>query len=103
MKIIKIIIISAIFHINLNAMPVRYTNETSFMKVMISSSEFSFNKISNKEYSINDRYHLASSFIKGGYLQIINKLKSYCSNEPILLEYVKLGNGKKMVINIAIP
>ncbi len=103
MKIIKILLVSALFQFSLSAMPVRYSNEISFMRVMISSSELSINRVSGNEYSINNRYHLASSFVKGEYNQIIKQLKNFKSNDPVLLEYVKIGNGKKMVVNIAVP
>jgi hypothetical protein len=87
-------------------MPIRFDNEIAFMKVMISSSEFEYIKVNTKEYSINSRYYLNSTFVKGAYYNIVKKLESFKQKEstkPILLEYVKIGDGKRMVTNIAIP
>jgi len=94
------------FNLKLYAMPVKYNNELSFLKVIISSSEFEYNKVSNKEYFINSRYYLNPSFVKGVFSNIAEKLEAFKvkeTNKPLLLEYITLGNGKKMVTNIAIP
>lgn len=91
---------------NINAMPIKYNTELSFLKVIISPTEFEYSKISNKEYSINSKYYLNSSFIRGVFNTVTEKLEAFKAKEaskPLLLEYITLGNGKKMITNIAIP
>jgi len=104
--IISIYISLFLLSFKLYSMPVKYNNEIAFLKVMISSSEFEYNKLNNKEYSINSRYYLNPSYIKGAYKSIAKKLEAFKTQEnskPILLEYITLGDGKRMVTNIAIP
>lgn len=107
MRLIKLSILFFLLNTNAYSLPVKNLSEISFMKVMISAPEFSYDRISSFEYKINGRYSLVPTFVKGTYKVIIEKLKKYTASnnnvDPIFLEYVTLGDGKKVVTNIAIP
>lgn len=107
MRLLKLLVLAFLLNIKAYSMPVKNISEISFMKVMISAPEFSYDRVSNSEYKINGRYSLVPSFVKGTYKAIIEKLKKYTAknsyDDPIFLEYVTLGDGKKVVTNIAIP
>lgn len=107
MRYFKLLVLVLLVNTKAYSMPVKDLSQISFMRVMISAPEFSYDRVSNSEYKINGRYSLVPTFVKGTYKAIIEKLKNYTvknsSDDPILLEYVTLGDGKKVVTSIAIP
>jgi hypothetical protein len=118
-----------VFSTTLEASVIPVSHSTSIMKVVIEGEELYGNFVSNKEYRINDRYVLSPSFVNGDFKKIVNKIENilrrvsiikrepasnnsrhvkkhyddhYKDNGTVLLEYVTVGNGKKMITNVAV-
>jgi len=114
-----------VFSTTLKASVIPVSHSTSIMKVAIEGTELSGNFVSKKEYRINNRYVLSPSFVNGDFKKIVQKIEdvlqkvSVIKREPaskslnrvkkyyedhgtVLLEYVTVGNGKKMITNVAV-
>ncbi|MBN1114577.1 MAG: hypothetical protein JXA66_04495 [Oligoflexia bacterium] len=66
------------------AAPVPVNSTPSKMNVLIEGGELKGERVSNKEYRINERFHVSPSFLNGDFHRVVEKLDSILQQKELI-------------------